>query len=132
MQDGARLRRPLVLVVDDFADIRESCAEYLELCRFHAVTAVDGLDAVAKAAEYLPDLILMDLAMPELDGRGATRRLKRDPRTCDIPVLVVTAETADDLLEHVLADGCVGLMTKPVPPDQLVARIREVLAARVC
>jgi len=122
---------PLVLVVDDVADIRDTCADYLELFRFRTATAVDGLDALHKAGELHPDVILMDLAMPKLDGCEATRRLKLDARTRDIPILAVTAETGAGVRDRVREVGCAGLMSKPVAPARLVEKIRELLAEPV-
>src|SRR4051812_26747627 len=77
---------PLVLVVDDSEDGRLICAEYLAFRGFRVVTAIDGEEALMLAADLLPDLILMDLSLPIVDGWEATRHLQRNERTRDIPI----------------------------------------------
>jgi len=124
--DGAA-RESLILVVDDLPDARRICAEYLEYRRYRVETAEDGLEALAKARELRPDLILMDLAMPLLDGCEATRRLKSDPRTADIPVIAVTAHGSGGSLEQARAAGCVAVMMKPVQLRSLDGQIRRLL-----
>ena len=76
---------PLVLVVDDFADAREMYGEYLKFCGFRVAEAQNGVEAIDKAKRLKPDLILMDLSMPVVDGWAATRRLKADATTKGIP-----------------------------------------------
>jgi two-component system cell cycle response regulator DivK len=73
--------RPRVLLVDDYADAREMYSEYLEFCGFDVVEAGNGIEALQRAAEEAPDIILMDLSLPVMDGWEATRRLKADERT---------------------------------------------------
>ena len=81
---------PLILVVDDFEDNREMYTQYLRFNGYRVAEAVDGLDALTKAAALRPDLIVMDLSLPRLDGWEATRRLKKDPLTSQIPVVALT------------------------------------------
>ncbi len=81
---------PLVLVVDDFADAREMYGEYLKFCGFRVAEAQNGVEAIDKAKRLKPDLILMDLSMPVVDGWEATRRLKADASTKGIPVVALT------------------------------------------
>lgn len=78
---------PLVLVVDDHQDAREMYAEYLQFSGFRVVEASSGTEAVARAIDDHPDVIVMDLSLPGMDGWEATRRIKADDRTRDIPVL---------------------------------------------
>ena len=120
-------REPLVLVVDDMPDARRICVEYLEYRSYRVVTAEDGLQAVSKARELRPDLILMDLSMPRLDGCEATRMLKSDARTAGIPVIAVTAHGSGGRPEEALAAGCLAVMMKPVPLRDLEGEIRRAL-----
>ena len=116
---------PLVLVVDDVVHGRALCAEYLELRGFRVVTAGDGLGAVDLALALHPDVILMDLSMPVIDGWEATRLLKKSARTRSIPVVVMTAyegESAHDMARNA---GCAAVLVKPIPPDALEAELRR-------
>jgi len=121
-------REPLVLVVDDMPDARQICAEYLEYRHYRVETAEDGLEALVKARELRPDLILMDLSMPRLDGCEATRRLKSDARTAAIPIIAVTAHGSSGAPEQALDAGCVAVVMKPVPLRDLEGEIRRALA----
>src|SRR5205807_9357571 len=82
--------RPRVLVVDDYPDAREMYTEYLEFSGFEVVQASNGAEALERAIDTIPDIILMDLSLPVMDGWEATRRLKADRRTWDIPVVALT------------------------------------------
>lgn len=121
---------PLVLVVDDVAHGREIFAEYLEFRGFRVATAADGLEALDKAFELLPDVILMDLSLPELDGWEATKRLKSDDRTRTIPVIALTAHALASAHDKAKAAGCDSVVTKPCVPRDLEAEVRRQLAAR--
>ncbi|HVT61716.1 MAG TPA: response regulator [Thermoanaerobaculia bacterium] len=121
---------PLVLVVDDMEDGREICAEYLAFCHYRVATAEDGLEALEKAYELLPDVILMDLSLPRLDGWEATRRLKSDARTRSIPVIALTAHALKDAQDTALEAGCDAVVTKPCVPKELELEIRRQLQAR--
>ena len=121
---------PLVLVVDDVAHGREIFAEYLEFRGFRVATAADGLEALDKAFELLPDVILMDLSLPELDGWEATRRLKGDDRTKAIPIIALTAHALASAHDKAMAAGCDSVVTKPCIPRDLEAEVRRQLAAR--
>ncbi|HET9228924.1 MAG TPA: response regulator [Thermoanaerobaculia bacterium] len=121
---------PLVLVVDDVAHGREIFAEYLEFRGFRVATAVDGLEALDKAFELRPDVILMDLSLPELDGWEATKRLKGDDRTKMIPVIALTAHALASAHDKAMAAGCDSVVTKPCVPKDLEAEVRRQLAAR--
>ena len=93
---------PLVLVVDDFLDGREIIAEYLAYRGFRVATAGDGFGAIAKTQELLPDVILMDLSLPDLDGWEATRRLRRDELTRKIRIIALTAHAMASYAEQAL------------------------------
>ena len=118
---------PLVLIVDDVDDGREICAEYLQFRGFRVATAADGLEALEKAFDLQPDIILMDLSLPKLDGWEATRRLKQDDRTRDIPVIALTAHALASTHDRAREAGCDSVVTKPVLPKELEQEVRRQL-----
>jgi len=122
-------RTPLVLLVDDFQDNREMYAMYLEHAGFRVAEAGSGNEALDQAFSLLPDLIVMDLSLPGIDGWEATRRLKADERTKKIPVLALTSHALEGYVEGARAAGCDAFVTKPCLPEQLLTEIRKVLAA---
>jgi len=122
-------RAPLVLLVDDFQDNREMYAMYLEHAGLRVAEAGNGHEALDQAFSLLPDLIVMDLSLPGIDGWEATRRLKADARTKKIPVLALTSHALEGYSEGARAAGCDGFVTKPCLPEQLLNEIRRVLAA---
>jgi two-component system, cell cycle response regulator DivK len=117
----------LVLVVDDFHDNREMYMQYLSFAGYRVAEAVDGEDALAKARSLLPDVIVMDLSLPRLDGWEATRRLKKDPLTQGIPVIALTGHALAGHAEGALGAGCDAFVTKPCVPSELEGRVREML-----
>ena len=119
--------QPLVLIAEDFEDARELYRDYLEFSGFAVETAANGRDAIDRAVELQPDIILMDASMPVLDGWQATKELKKNPATKQIPVLALTAHAFDDAKKEAKAAGCDGFVTKPCLPDDLVARVRAAL-----
>ena len=118
----------LILIVDDFQDNREMYTQYLGFVGYRVAEAVDGQDALVKSAALLPDLVVMDLSLPGLDGWEATRRLKKDPRTKNVPVVAVTGHAFAGADEKAMDAGCDGYITKPCLPADLVGEIRRVLA----
>jgi two-component system cell cycle response regulator DivK len=122
--------RPRVLLVDDYPDAREMYAEYLDFSGFAVIEAANGMEALQLAAENPPDIILMDLSLPVMDGWEATRRLKADPRTANIPVVALTGHALAGISEGAKKAGCDAFVTKPCLPDDLVKEIRKVLDAR--
>jgi len=121
----ARRDKPLILVVDDVEDGRTIVAEYLGFRGFAVEGAEDGLEAIQKAADLVPDLILMDVWLPKMDGLEATRRIKADARTRHIPVLALTAHALESAREKALDAGCDGVVTKPFFPADLEEEIRR-------
>lgn len=119
--------QPLVLVVEDYQDAREMYAAYLQFSGFEVAEAGNGVDAVAKTRELLPDIVLMDLALPQMDGWEATRRLKSDPATRHIPIVALTGHALAGHAEGARQAGCDAFVTKPCLPDALVAEIRRLL-----
>jgi CheY-like chemotaxis protein len=125
---GAR-SRPLILVAEDYTDARELFQEFLELQGYDVIVARDGGQAVERARAELPDLVLMDISMPVLDGLDATRALKHDAATRDIPIL---AHSAHALVSDALAAraaGCDTVVPKPSAPSAMADKIRAMLAA---
>ena len=121
---------PLVLVVDDYVDAREMCSEFLRFAGYRVVEAADGVEAIEKAIELSPSLILMDLSLPRLDGWEATRRLKKDVRTRDIPIVALTGHALTGHAEKAQDAGCDGFLTKPCLPDVMAAEVKRMLDAR--
>jgi two-component system cell cycle response regulator DivK len=121
--------RPLILVVDDYQDAREMYAEYLQFSGFRVAEAKTGNEAIDKAFELRPDLILMDLSLPGMDGWEATRLLKSDERTRLIPVVALTGHALAGASEGARKAGCDSFVTKPCLPDDLVVEVRRMLNA---
>jgi two-component system cell cycle response regulator DivK len=119
--------QPLVLVVEDYQDAREMYAAYLQFSGFTVAEATNGFEAVEKAVELMPDIVLMDLALPRMDGWEATRRLKGDPRTRHIPIVALTGHALAGHAEGARLAGCDAFVTKPCLPDALVAEIKRLL-----
>ena len=118
---------PLILVVDDYQDASEMYAEYLQFSGFRVAEAKNGNEAVEKAFALKPDLILMDLSLPGMDGWEATRRLKADEATKHIPVVALTGHALAGASEGAKKAGCDSFVTKPCLPDDLVVEVRRML-----
>jgi CheY-like chemotaxis protein len=119
--------RPRVLLVDDYPDAREMYSEYLQYSGFDVIEAGNGIEALQQAIEQEPDIILMDLSLPVMDGWEATRRLKADRRTARIPVVALTGHALAGISEGARRAGCDAFVTKPCLPEDLVKEIRKVL-----
>ncbi len=119
--------RPRVLIVDDYPDAREMYSEYLQFSGFDVVEASNGMEALQRAVDAAPDIILMDLSLPVMDGWEATRRLKADKRTATIPVVALTGHALAGISEGARNAGCDAFVTKPCLPEDLVKEIRRVL-----
>lgn len=120
--------QPLVLVVEDYQDAREMYAAYLTFSGFDVEEATNGVEAIEKAVALNPDIVLMDLALPQMDGWEATRRLKTDERTRHIPIVALTGHALAGHAEGARQAGCDAFVTKPCLPDALVAEIKRILA----
>jgi CheY-like chemotaxis protein len=119
---------PLILVVDDFLDNRQMYAEYLAFSGLRVEEAENGHEALEKAFALLPDLIVMDLSLPGIDGWEATRRLKADPRTKRIPVIALTGHALAGHSKGAMDAGCDAFITKPCLPERLLEEVRKTLA----
>jgi signal transduction histidine kinase/DNA-binding response OmpR family regulator len=121
--------RPLILVVDDHADMRAYVANCLG-SEFRIMTAEEGEAGLARITETVPDLVVSDLMMPVLDGLELCRRIKTNPATSHIPVVLLTARTGDDSRLASLELGADDYLTKPFRPQELQARVRNLLRQR--
>ena len=119
----------MILVVDDYQDAREMYAEYLQYSGFRVAEARNGNEAVTQASSLKPDLILMDLSLPGMDGWEATRVLKADDETRHIPIVALTGHALAGASEGARKAGCDSFVTKPCLPDDLVVEVRRMLNA---
>lgn len=116
---------PLVLVVDDFEDNRAMYVEYLSFQGLRVAEAVNGEEAVARAKELRPDVVIMDLSLPVMDGWEATRRIKADPKTKHIKIVALTGHAEPSHAKRALDAGCDDFVAKPCLPEHLLAKVRE-------
>jgi CheY-like chemotaxis protein len=118
----------VVLVVDDHEDTRKLYAGYLARAGFRVLEAEDGEQALRIATSARPRLIVMDLALPVLDGWAATHALKQDERTSRAPVLAFTGHAEREATARALAEGCASVLVKPCLPEALLHEVRRLLA----
>ena len=123
----SKTARPRVLLVDDYPDARDMYAEYLEYSGYDVVQAANGMEALQHAVDDQPDIILMDLSLPVMDGWEATRRLKANARTAAIPVVALTGHALAGISEGAKKAGCDAFVTKPCLPEDLVKEIKRIL-----
>ena len=129
MSEGATVRR--LLYVEDNEDNLYMLQLWFDvLGGYEILSARDGAAGIAMAAAERPDLILMDLNLPQIDGWEATRRLKADPATCDIPIIALSAHARAGDREKALATGCDDFDTKPIEFDRLLAKVEQALATK--
>jgi two-component system cell cycle response regulator DivK len=114
---------PLVLLVEDYDDARDMYRDYLEFSGFRVETARDGREALEKARAIHPDVVLMDLSLPGLDGWEATRILKADPATNGLRIIALSAHALGPEGERARAAGCEGFIAKPCLPADLVNQL---------
>ncbi|MEA2834466.1 MAG: two-component system, cell cycle response regulator DivK [Methylobacteriaceae bacterium] len=116
-----------ILIVEDTEDNRQIMRDLLGGVGFDLVEAHDGEAGVIAASQHKPDLILMDFQLPVLDGYEATRRIKANPATRDIPVIAVTSYALSGDEAKAMEVGCSGYIAKPFSPRKLLAKVREFL-----
>ncbi|HET7228775.1 MAG TPA: response regulator [Longimicrobium sp.] len=116
-----------ILLVEDNADNQEIYRTILAHYGYRVLQAFDGGSGVEMARSHRPDLVLMDLTMPVIDGVEATRMLKADPETAVIPVVALTACTQPEDFAAAQAAGCAAFLTKPVTPGHVAAEVRRIL-----
>jgi DNA-binding response OmpR family regulator len=124
---GKVMTNSTVLVIDDEKDLVELVRYNLEKEQFHAITAFDGASAVEIAMKHRPELIILDLMMPGMNGLEVCRVLRADEKTRDIPIIMLTARTSETDRVVGLEMGADDYVTKPFSPRELVARVRAVL-----
>ena len=120
---------PKILLVEDNEFNRDMLSRRLERKGFDVIIAEDGGHGIRLARERLPDIILMDMDLPVLDGWEATRRLKADPATRGIPVLALTAHAMQSDHDRAMASGCDDFATKPIEFSALLDKIKRALGA---
>ena len=120
--------RPLILIVEDQSELRALYAQHLTMSGFDVIETANGAEAITFTTAQFPDVVLMDLSLPVVDGWEATRRLKADSRTAHIPVVALTAHDGSGELERATSAGCDWFVPKPCPPDSLITEVRRVLA----
>jgi CheY-like chemotaxis protein len=118
---------PLVLIVDDSEDIRALYSEFFLDSGLRVVLAVDGDHGLWKVTSLKPDIVVMDLEMPIVDGWEATRQMKAHPRMKHIPVIALTGHVSPECLERAEAAGADAVVTKPCLPEVLLALVEKLL-----
>jgi two-component system, cell cycle response regulator DivK len=118
-----------VLLVEDNEDNLVVYRTILEHVGFRVLEARDGEEGVSRAKEHLPDLILMDISIPKIDGWEATQRLKADNSTKDIPIIALTAHALEEDRQKALQAGCDGYLAKPVEPRRVVQEVERFVGA---
>lgn len=116
-----------VMVVEDFEDNRFMMRRLLEMSGYRVVEAVNGEEAIGMARRERPDLILMDLSLPLLDGLAATRRIREHDELKKVPIVAVSAHDTADFHAEALAAGCNEYVTKPIDFDQLETLLKRLL-----
>ena len=116
-----------ILVVEDTEDNRQILRDLLGMAGYDMIEAHDGAEGVSQATQHKPDLILMDIQMPVMDGYEATRRIKADPVLKTIPVIAVTSYALSGDEEKARTAGCDGYVAKPFSPRQMLAKVRETI-----
>ena len=116
-----------ILVAEDEKDIRELIVFSLSFAGFEVVAAVDGQDAVEKAVEVKPDLIMMDVRMPRMTGYEACARMKAMDETKDIPVVILSAKGQESEIQTGLNAGAYEYILKPFAPDELIQRVKDIV-----
>jgi len=127
MQLDKALMAKKILIVEDNLDLIDYLQDLLHNLDYDAIVATDGKQAVDMAADQRPDLILMDVVLPEMNGLEAARRIRQKPESCSIPILAVTARVLPQAREQCLQSGCTDFISKPFTPKELASRIAKLL-----
>ena len=121
--------KPVVLIVDDNDDTRDAYARYFAQLDCQVGQAAGGEPGVEAAVALRPDVVLMDLSMPDVDGFAATRKLRRREETRDVVIVAVTGYAYPDFKERAMAAGVNAFLVKPIAPDDLVREVNALLRA---
>lgn len=116
-----------VLIVDDDPDSRNICVLFLEHHGYRVLQAMDGMEGIRRAREDHPDLVLMDVTLPHLDGWTATEQLKGAPETASIPVVILTGHALERDRERARASGGDAYLPKPCPPRRILEEVRRLI-----
>ena len=119
--------RPTILVIEDYSDTRELLSTLLHTNGYNVVEAEDGIEGILKAGWLYPDLILMDLSLPEMDGVEAAARIHAQPKLSRIPIFVLSAYLTDEVEKDVRRAGCIEVFQKPFDAHALLERISAAL-----
>ena len=120
--------RPTILVIEDYSDTRELLATLFQRQGYNVIEAEDGVEGLLKAGWLYPDLIIMDLSLPEMDGVEAARRIHAQAKLSQIPIFVVSAYLTEAVKADVRAAGCVEIFSKPFDAGDLVKKVASALA----
>jgi chemosensory pili system protein ChpA (sensor histidine kinase/response regulator) len=120
--------QPLIMVVDDSLTVRKITSRMLLRAGYQVVTATDGVDALEKLEEYTPSVMLLDIEMPRMDGFALAKQLRRDPKTVDMPIIMITSRTADKHREYAMQLGVNTYLGKPYQEDDLLQNIADFMA----
>ena len=127
MTPAMALAAPTILIIGDYSDTRELLSTLLQANGYNVVEAEDGIEGILKAGWLYPDLILMDLSLPEMDGVEAAARIHAQAKLARIPIFVISAYVTQEVERDVRAAGCVEVFTKPFDPKTLLERIGAAL-----
>ncbi len=116
-----------ILIVEDDRDLCHIVQMHLELLGYDSISAVNGKEAVDLATSHLPDLIVMDIMLPVMDGLPATRLIRKHPNTQSIPILAMTAKVTSEDKEECLRSGCDDFIAKPFTSKQLTSIVEKLL-----
>ena len=120
---------PIILVIEDYSDSRLLLSSLLRSKGYKVIEAKDGKEGMLQANRVIPDLILMDLAMPEMDGVAATRQLRQRQVLSQTPIFVITAYAIAEVRKDAIAAGCTEVFAKPLDVETLLKRIKETVGA---
>jgi chemosensory pili system protein ChpA (sensor histidine kinase/response regulator) len=120
-------RQPLVMVVDDSITMRKVTGRVLERHNFEVATAKDGIDALERMADIIPDLMLLDIEMPRMDGYELATAMKADPRMRDVPIIMITSRTGDKHRQRAMDLGVERYLGKPYQEVELMRNVFELL-----
>ena len=124
-----RTGTPIILVIEDYSDSRTLLSSLLRGKGYKVVEASDGREGLLQANRVTPDLILMDLAMPRMDGVEATRQLRQRHTLSQIPIFVISAYATSDVKQDALAAGCTEVFPKPFDVESLLSKIKQTLGS---
>jgi len=116
-----------ILVAEDERDIRELIGFTLRFAGFEVVLAANGIEAIERAPQEQPDLIMLDVRMPKMTGYEACRRLKENPATSEIPIVFLSAKGQEGEIKEGLNSGAVEYIVKPFAPDDLTDQVKDIL-----